>query len=73
MLYYIIDRFAGSLAVCEDRWGKRVLIKRSALPPGAKEGSVLRPDGAAYTLDPALEKKLRERNEALQRQVFGDA
>jgi hypothetical protein len=49
----IIDRFEGSFAVCEDENRRMINIERSKLPPGAKEGDVLRVNGEAYEVDSA--------------------
>lgn len=41
-IFWVIDRMEGDLAVIEVAEGKTVNIPRTALPEGAKEGSVLR-------------------------------
>lgn len=41
-LFWVIDRIEGDIAVVEIAVGKTVNIPLSALPEGAKEGTVLR-------------------------------
>jgi hypothetical protein len=41
---YIIDRFEGDLAVCEDAEMNRIEISRTLLPEGAREGSAVAAD-----------------------------
>lgn len=44
MKVYVIDRFEGDYAVCENTEQEYALFLISRLPPDAKEGSVLRVD-----------------------------
>lgn len=60
-MQFIIDRFEGSLAVCEDENRRMINIERNKLPPEAKEGDVLCVDGGEYKVDAvATEAKKRE-------------
>lgn len=52
-MQFIIDRFEGGFAVCEDENRKMVNIERSKLPPEAREGDILYVDGAEYKIDTA--------------------
>ena len=58
---YIIDRFEGSLAVCERADGVFKNIPLDQLPEGAREGSVLVLRDGAWELDPQAEEARRAR------------
>ena len=58
--FWIIDRIEGDLAVVELAVGKTVTIPLSALPEGAKEGSVL-----SIVLDKDEEAKRKKKNRSL--------
>lgn len=46
---YVIDRFEGNIAVCEERkTGKKKEILKEELPEGVKEGSVLKEENGKY-------------------------
>jgi hypothetical protein len=49
----IIDRFEGSLAVCEKPDRTMIQIPRSRLPSGAKEGDVIIIEGEIIRIDAA--------------------
>jgi hypothetical protein len=53
MMRLIIDRFEGTLAVCEKPDRTMVNIPRSRLPAGAREGDVLIVEGENIRLDTA--------------------
>lgn len=61
----VIDRFEGEYAVCEDENGQMIKIPRAELPPGAREGSVLRREADHFLLDEqetrARMQRIRER------------
>lgn len=48
---YIIDRFEGAFAVCEDESGIMHDIKKSLLPPNAAEGDVLQNQDDCFVID----------------------
>lgn len=51
---YAIDRIVGDTALCEClQTDTPMLIERKALPPGAKEGDVIRQEGTGFVLDSA--------------------
>ncbi len=50
-MHYIIDRFEGSLAICEAEDQTMVTIERSKLPPEALEGDCLRFQDNRYIID----------------------
>ena len=66
----IIDRFEGDTAVCETAEGQMVEILRSLLPPEAREGSVLLPEGKGYRLDLAEEERRRAGIKNLQNRLW---
>lgn len=46
---YVIDRFEGNIAVCEERkTGKKKEILKEELPEGVKEGSILKEENGKY-------------------------
>ena len=53
LMKYIIDRFEGDIAVCEDEAQARIEIDRAKLPDKAREGSTISIDdsGAISLLD----------------------
>ena len=59
---YVIDRFEGYFAACEKDDRTMVNIKRSILPPIAKEGDVLLIQGDTVTID--LVETARRKTEA---------
>ncbi|QNO16844.1 DUF3006 domain-containing protein [Caproicibacterium amylolyticum] len=68
-----IDRFEGTLAICEDKDGRFFGIETSELPQGAKEGTILKIDDAEGTLsiDEEETTRRRKKNAQLQKDVFG--
>lgn len=66
----MIDRFEGDTAVCETTEGQMVEIPRRQLPPEAREGSVLLPEGKGYRLDLSEEDKRRARIKNLQNRLW---
>jgi len=57
-MVYIIDRFEGSVAICERmETGERVEIDAKNLPGDAREGDVIRRDGDEYIIDLAQSKQ----------------
>ena len=49
----IIDRFEGGFAVCEKADRTMVNVKRTQVPPEAKEGDTLIIDGDSIIIDPS--------------------
>ena len=58
---YIIDRFEGEYAVCEDEGLNFVDIKKDMLPSDAKEGDVIIQNGDLFTIDLDEVSRRRER------------
>ncbi len=67
---YIIDRFEGRFAVCENENREMVNIPASMLPEGAKEGDVLEESGGSYFLNRDETEKARTEIEKLMDDVF---
>ncbi|MBQ3552666.1 MAG: DUF3006 domain-containing protein [Clostridia bacterium] len=61
MTYFVLDRFEGEFALCEDEDGNMKRIGKSALPQNIKEGDVLRFDGCSYVFDAERTKERQER------------
>lgn len=58
---YVVDRFEGEYAVCEDENRKMLDIKKNKLPEDVKEGdSIVEKDGI-YTIDKNKTKNDSER------------
>ena len=53
----IIDRFEGDFAVCEKADRTMLNVKRTQVPPEAKEGDTLIIDGDSIIIDPATTEK----------------
>ena len=69
---YIIDRFEGAYAVCEDmESGERITLTRAALPVDAAEGAILIAADGGYIVDAdateARRARIRSRFERLKR------
>lgn len=58
---YVIDRFEGDFAVCEDEEGKMVNMDRKTLPIEAKEGDVIIFDCNVVSIDKEETTKRRKR------------
>ncbi len=63
---FIIDRFEGAMVVLEYE-GHTYTLPRKILPPGTREGDVLR---AAFLVDAPATAKRRERIKQLEEDVF---
>ncbi len=57
---YIIDRFEGEFAICEDETGAMHNIKKALLPASAAAGDCLEEINGAYVLDPQETARRRE-------------
>ena len=60
---WIIDRFEGTMAVCQNETKQMRDIPRAQLPPQMKEGDVVVEDGGQYRFDP--EETARRRQSAI--------
>ncbi|MDR3345214.1 MAG: DUF3006 domain-containing protein [Oscillospiraceae bacterium] len=68
---FAVDRIEDALAVLETEDGGFVDFPLSGLPPGTRQGSVLRRNAAGvYSLDANEEARRRAENFALQEQLF---
>lgn len=68
----VIDRFEGTLAICEDADRNFFGIELSELPLGAKEGDVLRvnDDEGTVQVDTEETKRRRAEGKRLQDKLF---
>lgn len=70
---YIVDRFEGEYAVCEDEEGKTHDFARVELPQGAREGDVIRRAGdGAFYIDHAQTQRRREETRRLFESLMED-
>ena len=71
MGYFTIDRFEGSVAVCEKENRELIQIPISLLPAGCKEGSCLYSDKEGiYHIDALQQKQLEKRIKDLMDSLF---
>lgn len=72
-IIYVIDRFEGNYAVCENRETQEMKnINIYELPEGIKEGDVLRYKNRAYILDNDLKQAIEERIKEKTQNIFED-
>ena len=65
-----IDRFEEDFAVLEKPDRTMMNIKRSQLPPGAKEGDMLNIDGDKITIDVAETAKRKQEIKGLMKELW---
>lgn len=59
---YVLDRFEGDFAICENRKSGEIKnIDRAKIPKDAKEGDVLRLENGIYEIDKDETENIRER------------
>ena len=59
---YAVDRIEGGMALCEClETGSRLTVDIAHLPPGVKEGDIVRQDGDGFVLDQAQTEDRRKR------------
>ena len=60
MKHYIIDRFEGIYAICEQEDKTMISIRKNQLPSGVKEGDyIIRKEDGTFLID-ANKRKIRE-------------
>ena len=70
---YVIDRFEGNYAVCENRETQEMKnINIYELPENIKEGDVLRYENGEYFLDCDLKQTIEERIKEKTQNIFED-
>ena len=70
---WVIDRFEGDFAICENRETKdKRKIKIENLPENIKEGSVLKFQNGKYSLDLDEQEKIEKRIEEKMRNIWND-
>ncbi len=72
MLKYIIDRFEGDMAACEDAGQGIVNIARSLLPADAKEGDCIVEAAEGFAVDADETAKRKERIADLAKSLFAE-
>ncbi len=65
-----IERFEGDKALCERESGGTVCLDRADLPPGAREGDILREVDGRWAVDPEETAKRRRDNYRLQQRLL---
>lgn len=61
MIYFIIDRFEGDFAVCENQSTKQMVnILRSLIEPSAREGNVIFLENGIYRISATQTQKATE-------------
>ncbi len=70
VMYYTIDRFEGDFAIVETEEGTFFDVSRTLLPPGAKEGDILRQDAAGYIIDLEETKQRAKRIAQKRKDLF---
>ena len=68
---YYVDRIEADEVVCETPDGETLRLPLTALPEGAREGSVLREEEGVFILDDAAAEARRATLFALQESLFG--
>lgn len=66
----VIDRFEGTMAVCERDDRSMVNVPRADLPPLAQEGDVLIMDGDRVTVDRRATEERRKQIAALSKDLW---
>lgn len=69
-LLWVIDRFEGEVAVCENARRQTRDVPLAELPPGAQAGDVLRQSKQGYQLDPAETQRRKADIEALTKDLW---
>ncbi len=69
-LLWVIDRFEGDIAVCENARRQTRDVPVGELPPGAKAGDVLRHSKEGYRLDPAETQRRQRAIEELTKDLW---
>ena len=70
-ILFVIDRFEGDIAVCENRETEEIInINKNELPDGINEGDVLSFDGEKYEVDEEAKKEIEERIKNKIRNIF---
>jgi hypothetical protein len=69
---YIIDRFEGAFAVCEDMQGNMIHIERERIPIDAKEGDVICITDTGIKIDTDATEKRKLNIEELAKDLWLD-
>ena len=70
---WVIDRFEGDFAICENRENKeKRKVEIEKLPKSVKEGSVLKVEDGKYALDLEEQEKIEKRIEEKMKNIWND-
>lgn len=67
---FIIDRFEGSFAVCEDEDGRMQNIARNLISGNPKEGDIIEKQGELYNINPEETEKRKKEVEELMKDMW---
>lgn len=67
---FIIDRFEGSFAVCEDEDGRMKNIERNLISGNPKEGDIIEKQGEIYNINPEETEKRKKEVEELMKDMW---
>jgi hypothetical protein len=67
---YVIDRFEGEYAICENESGEMIKIEKCRLPLGIVEGDVIIIDGYNISIDRDETEKRKVRIEKLMGELW---
>ena len=69
-MMYIVDRFEGEFAICEDDNKKMHPIKKAELPKDVREGDCIRVIEHGYVIDVEATKERKEKVSKLMSSLF---
>ncbi|EQB86215.1 hypothetical protein J2Z44_002403 [Clostridium punense] len=67
---FIIDRFEGSFAVCEDEEGSMHNIEKNLIIGNPKEGDIIEKQGDIYNINPEETEKRKKEVEELMKDMW---
>ncbi|MPM26267.1 hypothetical protein SDC9_72768 [bioreactor metagenome] len=67
---FIIDRFEGSFAVCEDEDGRMQNIERNLISGNPKEGDIIEKQGVLYNINSEETEKRKKEVEELMKDMW---
>jgi len=68
---FVIDRFEGDIAICEDRkTGEKKEIRKELLEEGLIEGSIIKKENGKYVQSKEKQEEIEERIERKMKQIW---